>query len=543
MKNYHFLILLLIGLISCSEDENLSTGFDDVLPTMNSLSTEQLPCSNYEMLVFTNMDEFRTVMGQVIAGQKINDILGVSFYSLTDYYVDEGVEKIEDFIYDKEFASVLSPEGEIKIENIIYRVTNETVLQYTDCTGQSASIQFVDNQMSDRLMEMEGEIVESNHLFEVFIPKHEVSDLAHSRASESHTFEFETNKFLKGKMWNSSWFFYSSIGVETTVVWKEEKWSGDRFHPLLAEEVTVEWDVHFDIQPIASGNFPDIIDCSDNQCLTMCTSNVSDIGSKTKQNTWKVKHLFDWAVGISVTLSGGNFEPGVPTGGTAFNYWKHRDDQNCLSNHSAVVSGQAIATPTIFWKPCVEIEDVACEAPTNLKVENVSCGTYRLTILGEGNYSVTNWNNTNTSPATTQTSTPSLTVTVPTPGTNSRIKGSLLCAESGESQLFDFDFTRLLDESGLETPMWEVPPPYTSYQYEIYDIQVANPPLPNGDYDLIWEASSGVNLTHSPAPYKFNGKATIQILATGMHTVKVTYIDLCNNEEKSSVITFFTISN
>jgi len=341
---------------SCSKDESYSDEVieDEKFINQSSIGSERLPCSEFEMLIFADMTEFENAIGLLNDGMPLPGFNLNDFYSLNDYYSDEGVENIDDLVYDYTFASLLSGEGEVKIGDRIYKVSNSYVIEYDDCDGKESSLKYLKSNKDNMAHSPQGEIAMQNEQFKIFIPEHENVIEGQSRASEFKVIQFEKDKFLVGQMWSSNWFFYASIGVRTVALKKKKFLFWTHYVHYKMDRISVSWDVHFNFIPVVSDPDYDLTFCRNDECNIFCDSNLNDNDDKSKTNSSEVKKLFDWSVGIGVSLSGGNFTgvSGLPGSGTFFNYWRHRSDQNTLSNHSAVENQSQYSTSTNFWKEC-----------------------------------------------------------------------------------------------------------------------------------------------------------------------------------------------
>lgn len=181
-----------------------------------------------------------------------------------------------------------------------------------------------------------------------------------------------------------------------------------------------------------------------------------------------------------------------------------------------------------IWDNCtIQVgEAMECIAPQDVRVEKIECNSYRLTLVGDGEFGTTLWKNENTSPSDIQTETGSLVVTIPNQEALSKISGQTQCCKADKSAIFDFHFTEVQSRSILPSPKWIDAPPTFGFQNDVLVLTLSNPPLLTDDFKVEWSSSEGTSIQGD------GSTARIKLDSLGAHWIRVTYIKECTQEEE-----------
>lgn len=364
-------IALLFGLFSCVKEEQKTNSSSSQTELENNQSTV-LPCTEYPMLNFETVESFRETVNQLstLSESQYSSIPILSNFLSERTFINSlnnksepeiciltdngrlGSEDVE--LTDNILSSLVNPNHEIKIAGVIFEINNDFVYGYLSCQDKNA-LNFL--KLNKNLINTEKGKFTKN-LDKIFIFKTEVTNNLSFAESEvelrenSHEFTLYSSgskRKLQGKIWHTNWGVYTSLGVETM---NYKKFCGIFFR-AETNTLNLSWNVNIMGNPPMTNLQP----CHDqNLCSGNCTDlGMSMTGSKSENNTSRVCSRFGWAVGIGISLIGGDIDGISGVEDIPIKFRRHlANGIPCLSDHNAITGCcGTITTPTVKWKKCI----------------------------------------------------------------------------------------------------------------------------------------------------------------------------------------------
>jgi hypothetical protein len=196
-----------------------------------------------------------------------------------------------------------------------------------------------------------------------------------------------------------------------------------------------------------------------------------------------------------------------------------------------IIAGAYLAYATyLYVKKCCAPKRDNCEVPNGNIVRIVDCNTFDITLVGKGDYFLTNWHNDNTIPANAVTTIPNLRLKVPNFSLNSIIRADVYCNDDRtNNQLLNYFgnvFFKNYSNSVPPTLQWAVNPKTGSVNQKIeFDVIVGT----RDQFVATWSAGSGATITQNGNSYQ----AFITFPFSGWKTVTVTLTNTCTGETTS----------
>ena len=165
-------------------------------------------------IVFENIDEFRFFMGAIINKEDtyLDSVqAAISFVSLrsdTERLAEELEKDIGELevVEDPFFATVLNPDGEFQVEDVVYKITRNYVYRVPKENVDYLTPIYLRNHDQVVLTQK----ISRDPVVEIFEVQRANTKLAKSSGtSDSCTEYFSSRRRIKGQAWLSNWVVYS----------------------------------------------------------------------------------------------------------------------------------------------------------------------------------------------------------------------------------------------------------------------------------------------------------------------------------------------
>lgn len=218
-----FLVLGILAFVAGCDSTSVIT--EPIAPRSEEITTSHAiiqPSVTDGRIAFDNIDEFRIFMGAVV--DKEDDYLdsvqaAINFVSLrsdTERLAEELGKDIDELeiVEDPFFATVLNPDGEFQVEDMVYKITKNYVYRVPEENVDYLSPILLRNRDQVVLTQK----TTYDPVVDIFEVKRANMELANKSESSGHTDSctsyFSARRRIKGQARLTNWFVYMSATTE-----------------------------------------------------------------------------------------------------------------------------------------------------------------------------------------------------------------------------------------------------------------------------------------------------------------------------------------
>jgi hypothetical protein len=303
MKKILMLILIATLAISCKEKEVISESPEEIKVTSKRNEGKS-------MLHFDRVEELKSFIAERVESD-IDYLDEAKSFSERGLYnplllvynldADEAKEKGIDEKSVPTVASdddmlllMLNEDGEIGIEDKIFRIDEEFVYTYTASSGSGDINNFIEQYNAGKIKIQPGKTIEFSESLTVFMHENGKGQNNYAERSQTNYQYFSSNYRMKARQFDGFWGFYSSIGSNTKV--EERKkflwWSWWR---TAKTDNRLEYDMSYEVR--ATPGFPPV-----NFVATASGSRYCYCNKAQRTYAWSVG--FPWAPERYIPLEG-----------------------------------------------------------------------------------------------------------------------------------------------------------------------------------------------------------------------------------------------
>ncbi|WP_132793943.1 hypothetical protein [Tenacibaculum skagerrakense] len=189
---------------------------------------------------------------------------------------------------------MLNEEGEIWIEDKIFRIDEEFVYTYTASDGSGDINNFIEQYNAGKLEIQPGKTIEFSKSLTVFMHENGKDQNNYVERSQTNYQYFSSNYRMKARQFDGFWGFYSSIGSSTKVE-KRKKFLWWTSWNTVKTDNRLEYDMSYEVR--ATPGFPPV-----NFVATASGSRYCNCNNAQRTYAWSVG--FPWAPERYIPLEG-----------------------------------------------------------------------------------------------------------------------------------------------------------------------------------------------------------------------------------------------
>ncbi|AUC14489.1 hypothetical protein BTO06_04730 [Tenacibaculum sp. SZ-18] len=189
---------------------------------------------------------------------------------------------------------MLNENGEIGIEDKIFRIDGEFVYTYTASSGSGDINNFIEQYQTGKLKIRRGETLEFSKSLSVFMHENTVKNQESVTKAQTNYQYFGNNYRMKARQFDGFWGFYSSIGASTKVE-ERKKFLWWSWWKTAKTDNRLEYDMAFEVR--STPGFPPV-----NIVTSASGSRYCNCNNAQRTFAWSVG--FPWAPERYIPLEG-----------------------------------------------------------------------------------------------------------------------------------------------------------------------------------------------------------------------------------------------